>query len=82
MWLLALPYWVVPVWHPLRAFNSASAPAVLVFVLTMVTVVTVIGVGIESFDAVGIRSLSFNQTGTVAAIGTADVISITKIAIE
>ena len=39
------------------------------------------GVGIENFDAVGIRSSSFSQTGIVAAIGI-DVISITKIAIE
>ena len=65
----------------LKAFNSVLAPVVLVSVLTMDTVVTVIGVGIENFDAVGIRSSSFSQTGIVAAIGI-DVISITKIAIE
>jgi hypothetical protein len=46
------------------------------------TVVIVIGVGIESFDVVGMRSSSFNQTGIVAAIGMVDVVSLTKIAIE
>jgi hypothetical protein len=38
----------------------------------------VIGTGIVSFDVVGIRSLSFNQTGIVTATGIADAISITK----
>ena len=48
---------------------------------TVDTVVTVIGVGIKIFGAVGMRSLSSSQTGIAAAIGI-DVISITKIAIE
>ena len=51
-------------------------------VLMMVTVVTVIGARIESFDAVGMRSSLFNQTGIVAAIGMVDVVGITKIAIK
>jgi len=65
-----------------KAFNSVLAPVVLVSVLMMVIVVTVIGVRIESFDAVGMRSLLFNQTGIVAAIGMVDVVGITKIAIK
>jgi hypothetical protein len=73
---------LVPLRRPLKAFNSALAPVVLVSVLTMVTVVIVIGVGIEIFDVVGMRSLSFNRTEIVAAIGMVDVINITKIAIE
>jgi hypothetical protein len=73
---------LVPLRRRLKAFNSALALAVLVSVLTMVTVVTVIGAGIEIFDVVGTRSSSFNRTGIVAAIGMVDVISITKIAIE
>ena len=50
--------------------------------MTMVTVVIVIGVGIESFDVVEMRSSSFSQTGIVAAIGMVDVVGITKIATE
>jgi hypothetical protein len=73
---------LVPLRRPLKAFNSALAPVVLVSVLTMVTVVIVIGVEIEIFDVVGMRSSSFNQTAIVAAIGMVDVINITKIAIE
>jgi hypothetical protein len=72
----------VPVRRPLKAFNSALAPVALVSALTMVTVVTVIGVRIEIFDAVGMRSSSFSQTGIVAAIGMVDVVGITKIATE
>jgi hypothetical protein len=72
----------VQVRRPPKAFNSVLAPVVLVSVLMMVTVVTVIGVRIESIDAVGMRSLLFNQTGIVAAIGMADVVGITKIAIS
>jgi hypothetical protein len=68
--------------HPLRAFNSALAPVVPVYVLTMVIVVTATGVGIEIFDAAGMRSSLFNQIEIVAVIGMVDVISITKIAIE
>lgn len=49
------------------------------FALMMVTVVTVMVTGIVTFDAVGIRSLSFNQTGIVTEIGIVDV---TKIVIE
>jgi hypothetical protein len=73
---------LVPLRRPLKAFNSALAPVALVSVLTTVTVVIVIGVGIEIFDVVGMRSSSFNQTGIVAAIGMVDVVSITKIASE
>jgi hypothetical protein len=73
---------LVPLRRPLKAFNSALAPVVLVSALTTVTVVIVIGVGIERFDVVGMRSSSFNQTGIVAAIGMVDAVSLTKIAIE
>jgi hypothetical protein len=45
-------------------------------------VVIVIGVGIEIFDAVGMRSSSFGQIRIVAAIGMVDVVGTTKIAIE
>jgi hypothetical protein len=72
----------VQVRRPPKAFNSVLAPVVRVSVLMMVTVVTVIGVRIESIDAVGMRSLLFNQTGIVAAIGMADVVGIMKIAIS
>ena len=72
----------MPVRRPLKALNSALAPVELVSELTMVTVVTVIGVGIEIFDGVGMRSLSFSPTVIVAAIGMVDVVGITKIAIE
>jgi hypothetical protein len=72
----------VQVRRPPKAFNSVLAPVVLVSVLMMVTVVTVIGARIESFDAVGMRSSLFNQTGIVAAIGMVDVVGITKIAIK
>jgi hypothetical protein len=68
--------------HPLRAFNSALAPVVPVYVLTMVIVVTATGVEIEIFDAAGMRSSLFDQIEIVAVIGMVDVISITKIAIE
>jgi hypothetical protein len=72
----------VPVRRPRKALNSVLARVVLGFVLMMVTVVTVIGTGIVTFDAVGIRSLSFNQTGIVTGTGIIDVIRITKIVIE
>ncbi len=72
----------MPVRRPLKAFNSALAPEVLASVLTMATVVIVIGVEIENFDAAGMRSSSFSQTGIVVAIGMVNVISITKIGIE
>ncbi|MGA8900535.1 hypothetical protein [Bradyrhizobium sp.] len=61
------------------------APVVLGFVLMTVIVVSVeIVIGTETviFDAVGVRSLSFNQAGTVTPTGITDVITITKIAIE
>jgi hypothetical protein len=48
----------------------------------MVTVVTVIGVGIGIFDVVGMRSSSFSQVRIVAAIGMVDVIGTMKTAIE
>jgi hypothetical protein len=44
--------------------------------------VTVIGVGIEIFDAVGMRSSSFTQVRIVAATGMVDVVGTTKVAIE
>jgi hypothetical protein len=84
LWLQPLPYWV-PVRRPLKVLSSALVPVARESVLTMatvVTVVTVIGVGIEIFDAVGMRSSSFSQVRIVAAIGMVDVVGTTKIAIE
>ena len=61
---------------------SRGGAGVRVDDVTVVTVVTVIGVGIEIFDAVGMRSSSFSQIRIVAAIGMVDVVGTTKIAIE
>jgi hypothetical protein len=75
----------VPVQRPLKASSSALVLVARVSVLTMatrITVVTVIGVGIEIFDAVGMRSSSFSQVRSVAAIGMVDVVGTTTIAIE
>ena len=77
----AAPYWV-SVRRPLKALSSALVPVALVSVLTMATVVTVIGVGIEIFDEVGMRSSSFSQVRIVARLGWWDVVGTTKIAIE
>jgi hypothetical protein len=60
----------------------ACLAVALVSVLTMATMVTVIGVGIEIFDAVGTRSSSFSQIRIVAAIGMVDVVGTMKIATE
>jgi len=72
----------VQVRRPLKELNSVLATVVPGFALMMVTVVTVVTVmvtGIVTFDAVGIKLLSFNQTGIVTEIGIVDV---TKIVIE
>ncbi len=58
---------------------ATVVPGFALMMVTVDTVVTVMVTGIVTFDAVEIRSLSFNQTGIVTEIGIVDV---TKIVIE